>query len=316
MDITYPNKNTGDQFTATEANEIKTAVNTKVDKVAGKGLSANDYTADDANKVANLPDDTNGALADKVDKVGTKQLTDENYTSAEKSKLAGLSVTYVGTYLTLTALQTAHATGQAGWEAIIDGGVGIDPQKAFWDTSDNAWKLQTGGGASSFSELGGSPNDNTALAAALANKAALTHGHAIAEVTGLQTALDATVKTAGDQTVAGVKEFTSGIRAFRTAREEAGTTYTLQLSDRGQFLVPTSSSAVAITIPPNSSVAFALDTEIEICRGGAGEVTIVAGAGVTILSSGNRLRIAEQHGAVVLKKRGTDTWRLIGGTKT
>lgn len=64
-DITYPTKNTGDQFTAAEANEIKTAVNTKVDKVGGKGLSTNDFDATAKGKVDNLPADTNAALSVK-----------------------------------------------------------------------------------------------------------------------------------------------------------------------------------------------------------------------------------------------------------
>jgi hypothetical protein len=64
-DITYPNKNPGDQFTAAEANEIKSVVNNKVNKVEGKGLSTYDFTEAEKNKVANLPDDTNQALAGK-----------------------------------------------------------------------------------------------------------------------------------------------------------------------------------------------------------------------------------------------------------
>lgn len=65
--ITYPTKNIGDQFKATEANEIKASVNAlydevtaldtdldnKVDKVEGKQLSTEDYTTADKTKVGN-----------------------------------------------------------------------------------------------------------------------------------------------------------------------------------------------------------------------------------------------------------------------
>ena len=47
--------------------KIDTALNNKVDKVTGKGLSANDYTATDKSKVNNVPSDTNAELEGKTD---------------------------------------------------------------------------------------------------------------------------------------------------------------------------------------------------------------------------------------------------------
>lgn len=70
------------------ATTIATSLGNKVDKVAGKGLSTNDYTTEDQTKVANVPVDTNAALALKVDVDGTKVLSDTNYTQSEKDKLA------------------------------------------------------------------------------------------------------------------------------------------------------------------------------------------------------------------------------------
>ena len=73
--------------------------NAKVDKVAGKQLSTEDFTTVEKNKLAGLSnyDDTQvkadiTALQNgKVDKVSGKQLSTEDYTTAEKTKLAGLS---------------------------------------------------------------------------------------------------------------------------------------------------------------------------------------------------------------------------------
>ena len=59
----------------------------KVDKVAGKGLSTNDYT--DADKA--IVDGVTTALAGKVDKEEGKGLSSNDYTTAEKNKLAGIS---------------------------------------------------------------------------------------------------------------------------------------------------------------------------------------------------------------------------------
>ncbi len=323
-------------FSADDANEVKSAVNTKVDKVSGKELSTNDFTNTYKARLDNAPDDVNTELDGKVDKVAGKGLSDENYTSAEKTKLAGLSLTYVGTYVDLTALETAYPTGQAGYEAIIDGGAGSDPQKAFWDVSDEQWVIQTGGAASSFAELAGSPNDNVALAAALADKVDKVAGKGLSTndydatakgkvdnlpantTTALAAKADdsAVVKLTGDQTIAGVKEFTSGVRAFRESKEVTATSYTLVIGDRGLFLEANNASAQTLTIPPNADVAFAVDTEIEICRIGAGDVTIAPGSGVTLQSAGSRLRIAEQYDAIIIKKRATNTWRVIGALKS
>ena len=50
-DITYT-LNTGDQVNASHFAEIKTAVNSKQDKVTGKGLSTEDYTTAEKAKLA------------------------------------------------------------------------------------------------------------------------------------------------------------------------------------------------------------------------------------------------------------------------
>jgi hypothetical protein len=88
---------------------LQTAVGTKVDKITGKGLSTNDYTTTEKNKLASLSnyDDTDvtdrldtaessisslqTGLGNKVDKVNGKGLSSNDYTNAEKTKLAGLS---------------------------------------------------------------------------------------------------------------------------------------------------------------------------------------------------------------------------------
>lgn len=50
----------------------------------------NAYTDAEKTKVANVPADTNTALAGKVDKVTGKQLSTEDYTTPEKTKLSGI----------------------------------------------------------------------------------------------------------------------------------------------------------------------------------------------------------------------------------
>ena len=73
---------------------VTDALADKVDKVGGKGLSTNDYTTNEKNKLAQLEnyDDTEirTSLSNKVDKISGKGLSTEDYTTAEKTKLSGL----------------------------------------------------------------------------------------------------------------------------------------------------------------------------------------------------------------------------------
>jgi len=70
--------------------------------------------------------------------------TDNNYTTTEKNKLAGINEYFRGTYPTLTDLKTAIPIGSEGNEAVVDAGIGSDPQKYIWDVSDQDWRLGSG----------------------------------------------------------------------------------------------------------------------------------------------------------------------------
>lgn len=88
--------------------------------------------------------------------------------------------------------------------------------------------------------------------------------------------------------------------------------YTLALTDANHAVDVTSASATNVTVPPNSTIAFPIGTVIEVAQLGAGQVTIVAGAGVTIQSAGTLVKTRAQYSAVSLRKRATDTWLLAG----
>lgn len=90
------------------------------------------------------------------------------------------------------------------------------------------------------------------------------------------------------------------------------TARTLALTDLGKAVEMDNASANTLTVPPNSSVAFAVGTYIPIIQKGAGQTTIAAGAGVTIRSRGTRLKLAGQYAQAGLLKRGTDEWVLAG----
>ena len=85
----------GESVVVYDDSEIKEEIGGKVDKASGKGLSSNDYTDAEKNKLANLSnyDDTEikKDINDKVDKVTGKGLSTNDYTDEEKEKLKGLS---------------------------------------------------------------------------------------------------------------------------------------------------------------------------------------------------------------------------------
>jgi parallel beta-helix repeat protein len=86
--------------------------------------------------------------------------------------------------------------------------------------------------------------------------------------------------------------------------------YTLVLSDDGKLINMNSSSALTLTVPANSSVAFPIGTRIYVRKGGTGDVTISGATGVTINAPfGNT--ITTQYQTVVLMKVDTNTWDLL-----
>jgi hypothetical protein len=100
--------------------DVSTSLTGKVDKVAGKELSSNDYTTTEKNKLASITGTNTGdqdlsgfstttqlatkanttdvttSLAGKVDKVIGKELSTNDYTTTEKNKLAAITGTNTG----------------------------------------------------------------------------------------------------------------------------------------------------------------------------------------------------------------------------
>lgn len=96
------------------------------------------------------------------------------------------------------------------------------------------------------------------------------------------------------------------------ANLQTGTAYTLVLTDAVARVERSNASANTTTVPPNSSVAWPANCQIDILQVGAGVTTVVAGAGVTINSRGGLLACAGQWALATLVWRATDTWLLIG----
>jgi hypothetical protein len=93
---------------------------------------------------------------------------------------------------------------------------------------------------------------------------------------------------------------------------QTGTSYTAVLADDGKLVTLDNGSAITFTVPPNSSVAFGIGTQINVMQLGAGQVTITAGAGVTLRSNGSKLKTNGQYAVATCCKIATDTWVVVG----
>ena len=98
-----------------------------------------------------------------------------------------------------------------------------------------------------------------------------------------------------------------------TINQQTGTSYTLALTDKNTLVEMANASANTLTVPPNSSVAFSVGDQIHVRQDGAGQTTIAAGSGVTINYVGS-LSLRTQGSLVVLIKRATDAWDMVGDT--
>ena len=87
--------------------------------------------------------------------------------------------------------------------------------------------------------------------------------------------------------------------------------YTLALADQGKIIEMNVGSAVQLTVPPNSSVAFPIGTQINIVQYGVGKVEVLQGAGVTVRGTPG-LFLRAQYSSAALIKRATNEWYLVG----
>ena len=91
--------------------------------------------------------------------------------------------------------------------------------------------------------------------------------------------------------------------------------YTLMPNDAGMLVDMNKASAVNLTVPPNASVPYPMDTRILFRQKGAGQVTLVAGSGVT-LDSAVGLKTVAQYSVGGILKIAVNTWAVVGDLTT
>ena len=89
--LTFDSTPTADSTNPVTSGGIKTALDTKVDKVAGKQLSTEDFTSAEKTKLAGIAENANNyVLPDDVVQDASYVHTDNNYTTNEKNKLSSI----------------------------------------------------------------------------------------------------------------------------------------------------------------------------------------------------------------------------------
>jgi len=176
-------------------------------------------------------------------------------------------------------------------------------------TSDdlNAFKASISP-VTSLGFAGSTSGSTTVQATAVAGTTTLTLPAATDTLVGRATTDTLTNKTLTSPTLS--TPTINDARQNITLNAQTGTTYTLVLTDNGRLVTLSNAAAITLTVPLNSSVAFATGAVINIQQIGAGQVTVAGASGVTVTGTGTKLRT--QYSAAALVKTGTDSWTLIG----
>lgn len=98
---------------------------------------------------------------------------------------------------------------------------------------------------------------------------------------------------------------------------QVGTAYTLVLGDGGKTISMDNASANTLTIPPESSVDFEVDTEIFPIQLGAGNTTVEGDTGVTVNGVvGGSVSLGGQNSRGYILKKGVDDWLVSTSSVT
>ena len=96
---------------------------------------------------------------------------------------------------------------------------------------------------------------------------------------------------------------------------QTGTTYTTVLGDNGDLITISNASAITLTIPPNSSVAYPVGAQLNVAQFGAGQITFAQGAGVTIVSTGGTAsapKLRAQYSTATAVQTSANNWLVMG----
>jgi hypothetical protein len=270
--------------TLSNQTDLQTALDLKVDENAAiTGATKTKVTYDAKGLVTAGADATTADIADSTNK---RYVTDAQSTvigntsgtntgdNATNSQYSGLAASKQDTLVSATNIKTINSTTVLG-----SGNIAVEPTITA-TTSADYYRGDKTFATLNKTAVGLGNVDNTSDA----NKPVST---------AQQTALDAKTN-----------------KLIVTNRQTAS--YTLVIGDADKLVEINNASANNLTVPLNSSVAFATGTQILLAQYGAGQTTIVATSGVTIRSNGAKLKLNAQYSGATLIKIDTNEWYLFG----
>jgi hypothetical protein len=243
--------------------------------------------------------------AGKLTFVPDASLSSEVVSGSVGTIVANLEGNATGTAATVTGAAQSNITSLGTLTTLTVDSIIIDGTN-IGHTSDTDAMAISSGGVVTFSQVPLFPNDTIETADIQADA-----------VTGAKIADDAINSehyTDGSIDTAHIAD--NQITPAKIAGEvnaQTGTTYTLVIGDAFKTVTMSNSSSNTLTIPPNSSVAFAVGDRIDVVMLGSGTTTVTGGSGVTVngVSTGSGA-IAAQYAAVSCLKIDTNIWILMG----
>jgi len=105
----------------------------------------------------------------------------------------------------------------------------------------------------------------------------------------------------------------SAAKGAQTVITDTGTTVSIQKKHMGALLICNNGSATAATLPSDSTdPSINIGEWVDIYMLGAGQVTVTAGAGVTLRKAAATAKILAQYGKVRATKIAANTWSVNG----
>jgi len=243
--------------------------------------------------------------------------------SGDQHVSAGKTWTYNGSGWVLVTIPTAMFTADSvSGSSLVDGTVGL--QKIFNEGAGQIIVFNGSGVATAVDSTGDvviNASGVSAISAGAIVNADVNASAAIdkTKIAGTAVVLtDSSVVTStmiADSTIVdGDISATANIAQGKIAdilTNAQAASYTLVLADKNKIVEMGVGSANDLTVPPNSSVAFPIGSQIQVLQTGTGKTRILAGAGVTVNATPGVFMRA-QWSAVTLLKRASDTWVATG----
>jgi len=204
---------------------------------------------------------------------------------------------------TLTISRGQAGTGTAGVSGISHtAGASV---KHVLTSSDLIFFRNNASPVTSFGFSGSTSGTTTVQATAIAGTTTLTLPAATDTLVGKATTDTLTNKTLTSPTI-NTPKITIDFNA------QTGTTYSLVASDQDKLVTLSNASAITLTVPPS---VFSAGQLVNIQQIGAGQVTLAAGSGVTITSTGATSaapKLRTQYSAATVVCTAANTFTVIG----